>query len=148
MLSRIFKIIRENGRVTVSLFGIKMKFKNPLVSQLGDCCCIEDLQYILEKGTKFAHPIGIVIDKDVVIGKDCIVFQNVTIGKKYGTSGKSPIIGNNVKIYANSCVIGDVKIGDNAKIGAGAIVLEDVPENAIVAGNPAKIVGYIENTNA
>ena len=144
MLNKIFKIMRENGHVLVVLFGLKIKFKNPIVTQLGDCCCIENLQYILSQGTKFAHPIGIVIDKDVVIGKKCCIYQNVTIGKKYGSDGKSPIIGNNVEIYSNVCIIGDVKIGDNALIGAMSVVTKDVPQNAIVVGNPARIIGYRE----
>ena len=142
MLNKIFNIVRENGHVLIVLFGMKIKFKNPIVAQLGDCCCIEDMQYILSQDTKFAHPVGIVIDKDVILGKGCILYQNITIGKKYGSEGKSPIIGNNVRIYANSCVIGDIKIGDNAVIGAGSVVIKDVPANAVVAGNPAKIIKY------
>ena len=51
-----------------------------------------------------------------------------------------PVLGNNVTIYANSVVVGDVKIGNNVVIGASSLVLKDVPDNSIVAGNPAKII--------
>ncbi len=142
MLSKIFKIMRENGHILIILFGLRIKFKNPIVSQPRDCCCIGDLQKLLEQGTRFPHPIGIVITKDVVIGKNCFICQNVTIGKKHSVQDKPPIIGDNVEIYANACIIGDVKIGDNAIIGAGSVVLDDVPAYAVVAGNPAKIIKY------
>jgi serine O-acetyltransferase len=51
-----------------------------------------------------------------------------------------PTIGDNVTIYANSVIIGGIKIGDNAIIGAGAVVVKDVPPKAVVAGNPAIIL--------
>jgi serine O-acetyltransferase len=142
MLGKLFKIMRENGRILIVFFGMRIKFKNPLVSQLGDCCCIGDLQKLLDNRTRFPHPIGIVVTKDVVIGKDCAIYQNVTIDAKYFAKDKPPILGDNVRIYANACIIGDIKIGNNAVIAAGAVVLEDVPPNAVVAGNPAKIIGY------
>ena len=51
-----------------------------------------------------------------------------------------PIIGDNVIIYAGACIVGGIKIGNNAIIGANAVVTKDVPDNAIVVGNPAKII--------
>ena len=147
MLSKIFKIMRENGHVLIILFGLRIKFKNPVVSQIGDCCCIPDLQRLLDNGVKFPHPIGIVITKDVVIGKNCVIYQNVTIGKKHRVQDNPAMIGDNVRIYANSCIIGEVTIGDNAIIGAGSVVLEDIPANAIAAGNPAKVIKYVNQEN-
>lgn len=147
MLGKIFRVMRENGHVLITVFGLNIKFKNPLISQLGDSCYIPDLQRLLDNGTRFIHPVGVVIDEDVVIGNNCSIYQNVTIGKKYSAEGKSPVIGDNVRIYANACVVGDIKIGNNAIIGAGAIVLHDVPANAIVAGNPAKVIKYRDDIN-
>lgn len=57
--------------------------------------------------------------------------------------GGSPIIGNNVNIGSNSCIIGHVTIGDNVIIGADSIVVKDVPSNVVVAGNPSKIIRHI-----
>lgn len=73
------------------------------------------------------------------IGECCQIWQNVTIGKKV-SGGKKPIIGNNVKIYAGSVVLGDITIGDNVQIGANSVVIKDVPANCVVVGNPARII--------
>ena len=106
----------------------KIKFKNPFVDQLEDCCSIHNLKDLKRKGTVFPHPIGIVIAKDAQIGKDCVIYQNVTIGKKHGkTKEKAPLIGDNVTIYANSIIIGEIKIGNNVIIGANCVVNTDIP---------------------
>lgn len=138
----IFSITRADGRIIIYFFGLRMKFKNPLSNRLSSCCCIEQLRELRELNTAFPHPVGIVISKETVIGRNCAIFQNVTIGT---WNNKSPTIGNNVKIYANSVIIGGIKIGDNAIIGAGSVVLNDVPANAVVAGNPAKIIKYLDS---
>ena len=83
----------------------------------------------------------IVIHPNATIGKNCAIYQNVTIGSD-GNPENVPTIGNNVILYANSIVFGKITVGNNARIGAGAVVFHDVPENAVVAGNPAKIIKY------
>jgi len=67
------------------------------------------------------------------------MYQFSSIG---GTEKGAATIGNNVDICASVCIIGDVNVGNNSTIGAGAIVVKDVPENATVAGNPATVVSY------
>ena len=75
------------------------------------------------------------------IGKNCQIWQGVTIGKsRSGIDEPRPVIGDNVKIYANSLVLGGITIGDNAIIGAASVVLKSVPANCTVVGNPARIV--------
>ena len=64
----------------------------------------------------FPHPMGIVIGASVIIGDNCTIYQNVTLGRKNKDIVKYPTIGNDVTIYANSTIIGDVKIGNNATI--------------------------------
>lgn len=88
----------------------------------------------------FPHPNGIVIGKNCTIGDSCIIYQNVTLGQR---NGKYPIIGNNVVIYPSSIVLGDIIIGDNSIIGAGSIVIRNIPSNSKVAGNPARIIGKV-----
>lgn len=73
------------------------------------------------------------------IGKDFRCVHGITIGKK---DGKRPTIGDNVSVFAGAIIIGDVRIGDNVTVGAGTVVVKDVPDNAIVAGNPARILKY------
>ncbi|EOX0078299.1 serine O-acetyltransferase [Klebsiella pneumoniae] len=98
------------------------------------------LKTLKEFRTKLPHPFGVVIGKGVTIGYDCKFYQGVTIGAKLEDGVSYPVLGNNVTIYANSVVVGDVKIGNNVVIGASSLVLKDVPDNSIVAGNPAKII--------
>lgn len=72
-------------------------------------------------------------------GKGIYLRQGCTVGSS-GMEGRHPIIGDNVIFGANSIVIGSITIGNNVTIAAGAVVIKDVPDNAIVAGVPAKIV--------
>lgn len=85
------------------------------------------------------HALGIVIHPSAIIGDNCILEQNVTIGGRSGIS-TLPIIGNNVMIGAGATVIGPIVIGNNVQIGAGAVVVKDVPDNCVVIGVPAKII--------
>lgn len=92
------------------------------------------------KGLYFAHPYSTVLNAEK-IGENFSCIHCVTLGKK---DGKRPTIGDNVKIGCHACVIGGVHIGNNVTIGAGAVVVKDVPDNCIVAGNPAKILRYLQ----
>lgn len=74
------------------------------------------------------------------IGRDCEIWQQVTIGNKLNDEGAKPTIGDNVKICAGAIIIGDITIGDNVIVGAGSVVTKNVPENCVVAGVPAKII--------
>ncbi len=92
------------------------------------------------KGTKFGYgAIGVVVHARAVIGENCGIGTNVTIGGRSGHK-EVPVIGNNVRIYTGSKVLGPIHIGNNAVIGANAVVIKDVPENAVVAGVPARIL--------
>lgn len=85
---------------------------------------------------------GSVVSPGTIIGNNVSLRQNTTIGAKGFTgSEKSPVIKDDVTIGPNACIIGDITVGKGSIIGAGAVVVKDVPENAIVAGNPAKIIG-------
>lgn len=95
---------------------------------------------MIGKGTVFPHDAsGCVFHSDVKIGKNCKILHGVTMGGRAGHKGL-PVIGDNVIIGTHSQIIGNVKIGNNAVVGAGAIVTHDVPNNVVVVGNPAKIL--------
>lgn len=83
--------------------------------------------------------IAVVIHKDAVIGKECVISQCVTIGGKQNSNG-APRIGDNVHIGAGAKILGNISIGNNVLIGANAVVLTDIPDNSVVAGVPAKII--------
>jgi len=92
------------------------------------------------KGIKYAHPYSTVLNAES-IGNNFYCLHCTTIGKK-GPGERRPRIGNNVTVGCHVSVIGDITIGNNVTIGAGAVVVKDVPDNCVVAGNPAKIIKY------
>ena len=85
------------------------------------------------------HPSGVVIHRDAVIKPGCMIMQQVTIGQLSEPS--APKIGRGVYIGAGAKILGDISIGDSSKIGANAVVLIDVPENATAVGVPAMVIG-------
>ena len=97
---------------------------------------------VIGKGIMLDHGTGLVIGETAVVGDNVSMLQNVTLG---GT-GKSdqdrhPKIGNGVLIGAGAKVLGNIKIGDCSRIGAGSVVLKEVPPRVTVAGVPAKVIG-------
>lgn len=96
---------------------------------------------VIEGGMFFAHPYSTGINAEY-IGKNFTCLQCSTVGK---SDGKRPTIGDNVVLGAHSCVLGGVKIGNNAVIGGGSAVRENVPPYAVVIGNPAKVIGFTKS---
>jgi serine O-acetyltransferase len=92
----------------------------------------------LGKGLMLPHPNGVVIHEDAVVGDDCMIMQQVTIGM----IGEDcvPTVGNNVYVGAGAKVIGKINIGDGARIGANAVVTQDVPANYTAVGIPARLL--------
>ncbi len=87
------------------------------------------------------HGRGVVIGETAEIGDDVIIYQGVTLGGTGKDTGKRhPTIGNNVMISTGAKVLGPFKVGDNSRIAAGAVVLEEVPADCTVVGVPARVV--------
>jgi len=87
------------------------------------------------------HGMAVVVGETAEIGDNVTIYQAVTLGGTGKDVGKRhPTIGNNVVISSGAKVLGPFKVGDNAKIGAGSVVLKEVPENATVVGVPGRIV--------
>lgn len=93
------------------------------------------------KDLKLSHAVGLVVHPAAVIGHGCLLRQCTTIGAKAEIGTKiAPVLGNCVDVGCNSVIIGHINVGDNAVIGAASVVVRDVPENAVVCGNPARVI--------
>lgn len=93
------------------------------------------------KGLFIDHGIGVVIGETAIIGDNVTLYQGVTLGGTGKEKGKRhPTIGNNVMISAGAKVLGSFTIGENSKIGAGSVVLSEVPPNSTVVGVPGRVV--------
>lgn len=95
-------------------------------------------------GLRFPHAFCIVIGEGVQLGAHCKIYNEVTLGQN---SSGYPIIGDNVIIYPGCRVIGNIHVGNNVVIGANSVVCNDVPDNAIIAGVPAKVIRYRSETD-
>lgn len=93
------------------------------------------------KGLFIDHGMGVVIGETTIIGDNCTIYQNVTLGGTGKEHGKRhPTLGNNVLVGSGAKVLGPFKVGDNARIAAGAVVLNEVPANSTAVGVPARVV--------
>lgn len=93
------------------------------------------------KGVFIDHGMGVVIGETAVIGDNCTIYQGVTLGGTGKDKGKRhPTIGNNVTIGCGAKVLGPFSVGDNSKIAANAVVLNEIPPNSTCVGVPARVV--------
>jgi serine O-acetyltransferase len=110
-----------------------------LLNRLNSICC----NCIIGRGAEFGpgfvliHATGVVINGQVIGGENVFIEHQVTIGAE---QRQSPRIGSNVFIGAGAKIIGQVNVGDHSRVGANAVVLDDVPPYATVAGIPARVV--------
>lgn len=123
-----FYRIRRNP-ISHFLFKGKSRLEIPYDVEIGE-------------GLKLDHPFSTIINAKK-IGQYCRIKNNITIGNKNDDEKLRPVIGNNVYIGVGAIIIGKITIGDNVIIGAGSVVVKDVPSNAIVVGNPAKVIKYL-----
>jgi len=90
------------------------------------------------------HATGIIIGAFAVVGDEVTILQNVTIGRKPSEPERAPRIGRGVLLSSGATILGDVSIGDFAKIGASAIVEHDVPSGCTAVGVPARLTNCPE----
>lgn len=126
-----FRLLKDN--IAIRIFSLFLKFFYRESSFL----MIETTTEIAP-GLFIQHGLATVINAET-IGENCWINQQVTVGYKDEFTDR-PIIGRNVQICAGAKVIGEIKVGDNVKIGANAVVVKDVPDNCTVVGVPARIV--------
>lgn len=97
-----------------------------------------------KKKLRLGHPYNIIINQSAIIGNNVTIHQGVTIGsKQFGEKMGSPIIEDNVIIYPHSVILGHINIGKDSIIGAGSVVLHNLPPCSVVSGNPAKVIGKV-----
>ena len=114
-----------------------------LFNRMNTMCC----GCIIGRGAEFGpgfvliHSLGVVINGNVRGGSGVKIEHQVTIGAE---KRQSPILGNNVFVGAGAKIVGAVRLGDGAKIGANAVVLTDIPAGATAVGIPAKVVRIVE----
>ncbi len=100
----------------------------------------------LGKAVTFEHQHGIIIHGSAVIGDYCVIRQGVTIGSRnIENPFDAPIVGDYVSIGAGAKILGSVRVGHNAVIGANAVVINDIPDYAVAVGIPAKVIRINNN---
>ncbi len=125
--------LKENNHRILSFFA-RLKFHSVSVKYGID---IPSSIKPIGSGFMIDHFSCIVIHTDAVIGKDVTIRQGCCVG----TNGRGvPVIEDGVDIGSGAVIIGPITVGKNAKIGANAVVTHDVPANAVVAGNPARVI--------
>ena len=131
---RVAHWLWQQGRESLALF-----FQNRMSTAFG-----VDIHPAarMGKGIMLDHATGLVIGETAVVGNNVSILQSVTLGGTGKDEGdRHPKIGDGVLISAGAKILGNIRVGEGAKVGAGSVVLEDVPAHTTVAGVPAKVVG-------
>lgn len=93
------------------------------------------------RGVLIDHGMGVVIGETAEVGDGCVIYQGVTLGGTGKDKGKRhPTLGNNVMVGAGAKILGPFKVGDNSKIAANSVVLQEIPPNTTAVGTPARVV--------
>ena len=131
---RVAHWLWRRGRESLALF-----FQNRMSSEFGvDIHPAAELGH----GIMLDHATGLVIGQTAVVGNNVSILQSVTLGGTGKDEGdRHPKIGDGVLISAGAKILGNIRVGEGAKVGAGSVVLDEVPPHTTVAGVPAKVVG-------
>lgn len=130
-------------RVAHRLWNINLKFLARLISQMNRFLTGIEIHpgAKIGKGFFIDHGMGVVIGETAEIGDHVLIYHGVTLGGvSLEKKKRHPTIGNNVVIATGAKVLGAIVVGDNARIGANAVVLKDVPPNSTVVGIPGRVV--------
>lgn len=158
-LSALCSEIKQNSnakaKIVITLYRLATlrRSRNPLIKLIGLLFVILNKminewffsvelpwQTRIGKGLRIYHAHCIVLNRDTVLGENCILRHGVTIGNASDT-GASPVIGDNVEFGASAIVIGDISVGKGAKIGAGTVVTKNVGEGQIAIGGGFRLIG-------
>ena len=141
--------LSDVGLAAVVLFRLAQRFYrrgHPILSMLVTRLnlalhgCYITVESEIGPGFRLAHPWGVAVGKGVCAGTDLILFQNVSLAARRYNSGDYAALGDRVIIFANSVVLGAVRLGDDCRVGACSLVLHDVDAGTTVAGVPAALL--------
>jgi serine O-acetyltransferase len=130
-------------RIAHFLWRIKIPFIPRMISAFSRFLTGIEIHPGAKIGKRFFidHGMGVVIGETAEIGDDVLLYQGATLGGTGKEKGKRhPTLGNDIVVGAGAKILGPVKIGNNCKIGAGSVVIQDVPDNSTVVGIPGRIV--------
>lgn len=127
-------------RISHSLYRMKLFFAARFFCEFSRLLTGIEIHPGAKIGERFVidHGMGTVIGETAEIGNDCLVFQGVTLGgNSFEAKKRHPTLGDRVVIGAGAKVIGPIRLGNGARVGANSVVTKDVPEGATVVGIPA-----------
>jgi len=137
---RICKFLRQTALFKYSIYRIAILFLNHYKYKYGI-----SIPFMTKIGSGFyiGHFGCIVVNPNAIIGDNCNISHGVTIGQSNRGQRKGyPTIGNNVYIAPGAKIIGNIKIGNNVAIGANCVVTNDIPDDAVAVGIPARVISY------
>ncbi|MEK6794882.1 MAG: serine O-acetyltransferase [Spirochaetota bacterium] len=130
-------------RIAHGLHALSIPFLPRLVSQIGRSLTGIEIHPAAKIGKRFFidHGMGVVIGETAEVGDDVTLYQGVTLGGTGKESGKRhPTLGNNVIVGSGAKILGNITIGNHAKVGANSVVLRCIPDDCTVVGVPARVV--------
>lgn len=130
-------------RIANSLYHLHLPFIPRFISHLARFLTGIEIHpgATIGSGLFIDHGMGVVIGETAILGDDCLIYQGVTLGGTGKESGKRhPTLGDNVVVGAGAKVLGNIEIGGDVRIGAGSVVLKDVPSHCTVVGIPGRVV--------
>ncbi|ABR31083.1 serine acetyltransferase [Thermosipho melanesiensis] len=149
-IERTYQIFFHTGfqllilyRLSHLFYRYELRFLSFLIHYISKILYSADISpaAVIDPGVVIDHAIGVVIGSTTTVGSGTLIYHNVTLGARNIQKGKRhPDIGKNVLIGSGAKILGPVRIGDNARIGANSVVLDDVPNGATFVGIPARQV--------
>ena len=131
-------------RIENFLYKIRLYFLARFVSEISRWLTGIEIHpgAVIGKNLVIDHGMGVVIGETAIVGDNCLIYHGVTLGgvNKDKASKRHPTIESNVVVGAGAKILGDVTLGKNSSVGAGAVVVTSCPENTVLVGIPAKPV--------
>jgi serine O-acetyltransferase len=138
----VYRFGRWRYRIRWAIVRKPLSFTYKLLKTISEILTGIELpcEVVIGRRFKIDHFGGIIISGDAIFGDDVLIRNGVTVGLRHTGVRGAPVIGNRVDIGAGAKILGPITIGDDVVIGANAVVIEDVPNNSLAVGVPARII--------